>query len=168
MTQIKDLESILIEKQNNPSASTSSIETTNLDKEENNENTSQNIESLRTNLSNMKSKFTNTCFSNIILIKINFMNFNYFQDLFVESAQNRQLAMAQIKPMTNGESNESLYENIVKEVDVDEKLKRKLHERKMTIKELFQTEKDFANELNLCYDAFFTNCTHIVNLFFKF
>ena len=84
-----------------------------------------------------------------------------YLDLFVDSAQNRQLAMAQIEPSAN-----ELINSQEKSIDLDKKLKRRALEREMTIKELYETEKNFAEELNTCYDTFVTNCVYIVKILF--
>jgi hypothetical protein len=92
--------------------------------------------------------------------------------LFVESAPNRQLAMAQIDSDLNRNSLSTLADNDDstrsvpnQEADTEKKLKKKQIERKMTVQELFETEKDFAYELSLVYSAFVTDCIETVKIY---
>lgn len=48
--------------------------------------------------------------------------------------------------------------------EIENKFKKRQTERLMTIKELFNTEKDFLFELGLCYEVFVTNCTENVSI----
>ena len=92
--------------------------------------------------------------------------------MFVESAQSRQLAMAQIDVKEKEiEQKEQETEIIMHKKQPDEtvKLQKKQIERELTINELFETELIYLSELTAFYDAFITNCLeYVIYTFFIF
>ena len=88
--------------------------------------------------------------------------------MFVESAQSRQLAMAQIDIKEEEQQQQPDETEIMQQINETTKLKKKQTERELTINELFETELIFLNELTAFYDAFITNCLEYVIFNFYF
>ena len=89
--------------------------------------------------------------------------------MFVESAQSRQLALAQIDIKEEEQQQQQPDETeIMQQINETTKLKKKQTERELTINELFETELIYLNELTAFYDAFITNCLEYVKYLFLF
>ena len=132
---------------------------------------------LKADLNSMKGSYFN--FRAIFNLILKCCFFLVFVDLFVKSAQNRQIAMAQIKSPQSHVTETNLIDlspakslpQTKEETDAERGERRKGKrqiERKYSIKELFDTEKDFYTELSYCYEAFMANNDNVKQTLINF